>query len=275
MKNIPFDFLSLCAVFDHLVSHTAIGGSPDVFGSRVGALFDRLAATESAVNIVVSAVFSPERAERLATQQYQNRTLPSFIEVLQSFTKEVILSQYQCYNLTSTRLQAQSLTSLQRFKTMDGMKNIDHLSVENENYGATFTMVHNVNISIRNIRRAVDSNNNDNSDNDNNSNHNDYRLESMVAQSVLVNSYLIILNDPRSSGLVVGQIKNHLRFLIAEILQISKKLKIFELNQDVQKLSSDDASNLDLIAHLELLSDAIIASKPFLRLLPLPLGPPI
>ena len=212
--------------------YSAIGGTADVFGSRAGALFDRLAATESAANIVVSAVFSPQRAERLATQQQLNSTLPSFFEILRSFTNEVILSHYP--NKTSGFITESNYRISVKSVFIDG---IDAVNTETTN-------------SNSNADGAVK----------------EYYLESLVAQSVLVNAYLILLIDPRSSTLVTGQIKSHLRTLEAEILHIIQNFKNFGGNED---------SSFETRAHLELLSDAIITGKPFLRLLPLPLGPPI
>ena len=191
-----------------------------------------MAATESAANIVVSAVFSPQRAERLATQKQLNTTLPSLSEILRSFTSEVILSQYT--NRTS-------------------------VSIIESNYGVS---VKSVLIDGMDLFHKENINRNNNADGAIESHY----LESMVAQSVLVNAYLILLIDPRSSALVTGQIKSHLRSLLADIFDIIENLK---------KIAGEEDSSFETIAHLELLSDAITMGKPFLRLLPSPLGPPI
>ena len=191
-----------------------------------------MAATESAANIVVSAVFSPQRAERLATQKQLNTTLPSFFEILRSFTSVVILSQYT--NRTSVSIIESNYRISVKSVLIDG---IDLFYKENINRN-------------NNEDGAIE----------------DYYLESMVAQSVLVNAYLILLIDPRSSALVTGQIKSHLRSLLADINDIIENLKKFAGKED---------SSFETVAHLELLSDAIMMGKPFLRLLPSPLGPPI
>jgi len=47
---------------------TTVGGAADLFASRGGPLFDRLAATEAAATLVLRALFTPARAHRLATQ---------------------------------------------------------------------------------------------------------------------------------------------------------------------------------------------------------------
>ena len=191
-----------------------------------------MAATESAANIVVSAVFSPQRAERLATQKQLNTTLPSLSEILRSFTSEVILSRYP--DRTS-------------------------VSIIESNYGVS---VKSVLIDGMDLFHKENINRNNNADGAIESHY----LESMVAQSVLVNAYLILLIDPRSSALVTGQIKSHLRSLLADINDIIENLKKFAGKED---------SSFETVAHLELLSDAIMMGKPFLRLLPSPLGPPI
>ena len=45
-----------------------VGGAADLFASRGGPLFDRLAATEAAATLVLRALFTPARAHRLAAQ---------------------------------------------------------------------------------------------------------------------------------------------------------------------------------------------------------------
>jgi hypothetical protein len=162
-----------------------------VFGSRSGALFDRLAATEAAASIVISAVFSTQRAERLATQRYStandnmntmninmkankdrqrasassadssSASLPSLLEIMQAFTRKIIHDT----SITSIMEVTQSSSAITE---MSGSSPPEASSTVQ------------------------------------------YPLEARVAQAVLLNAYLTVANDPQASAMVVGQVKAHL-----------------------------------------------------------------
>ena len=97
-----------------------------------------------------------------------------------------------------------------------------------------------------------------------------YILETMVVQSVLVNAYLLLMTNSDSSSRVQGQIRSHLRSLNVKLIKLKDCLQVRQLRS-----AGAEEYYFEQVAHLELLSDAISSGKPFMKLLPSPLGPPI
>jgi hypothetical protein len=217
-------------------------------------MFDRYAATEAAAHIVTSAVFSPQRAERLATQRALNTSLPSFFEVMQAFSTDIILKPYS--NMSQSAI------------THEIARAQSEVVVEVE-VGAEAEVV------ATTTATAVPA----------------YLLEGFIAQSLVVNSYLTLLVSPLSSNLVKSQVKVHLLDLKAMLLKIMEKLEgsststssitgtfpVGSSSGSGSDSGGDSGSEgvLEVRAHLRMLSDSIAPGKPFLTLLETPLGPPI
>ena len=235
----------------------AIGGVMDLFGSRAGALFDRYAATEAAANIVITAVFNPNRAQRIATQrslsisvnESESQSLPSLFEVMRSFSNRVILSQHDNNNKGHV---AANDNDNER-----GVSEINSRGVGSNEWGVELEV--GVGRGVRSFSSRTSG-----SDLSAVSKEGEFDLEVFVIQSVLVNAYLLLLNNPSSSFLVKSQVAAHLRELNAAITKILNEMTGSEPFQTDEKE-----------AHYRLLSSSISAGKPFLALLPTPLGPPI
>lgn len=227
-----------------------IGGKRDLFGSRAGNLFDRYAATEAAANIVTSAVFSPQRAERLATQRALNTSLPSFLEVMQAFSTDIILKPYN-------NMSQSAVTHVDAHAHVQSEVDVEAEAVATATGTATAAPA--------------------------------YLIEGFIAQSLVVNSYLTLLVSPLSSNLVKSQVKVHLLDLKAMMVTIIDKLEsssastasgtgAFPFGSGSESSSgsgSDSEGVLEARAHLRMLCDSIALGKPFLTLLETPLGPPI
>jgi hypothetical protein len=89
---VPRTLLSslLPSAFGYDPAAGTIGGAADLFGSRAGVAFDRLAAAEAAAGVVLDALFAPARMERLAAQTQFDKTLPTLHEVLTRCTKTLV-----------------------------------------------------------------------------------------------------------------------------------------------------------------------------------------
>ena len=325
--HISYDLLSTkanCLLINlyHPYCTQAIGDNSDLFGSRTGNLFDRYAASEAAANLVVSAVFNHHRAERLATQTAINATLPSFIEVLRAFSKNVISSHYTAAappNRTSDKggshYRSSSLPGAASTSRHSGSQEAaTRAKIRSHNEIGDFDALKFV--PLMHIGNADDNSNSSEStysterDNDTEEEGSqyqdrlqskltsqdgtaaerieidaaayeqlsDFRLESFIAQSVLINSYLIMLTDVSSSFLVKSQLKVHLKELAIEMqtfllfLQETKKLLDYEAYSVTE---AESFILLDVISHLEMLLYSLSAQKPFLSLLSTPMGPPI
>ena len=265
-----------------------LGGDADLFGSRTGTLFDRTIATETAANIVISSVFSPQRAERLATQQNQNKSLPSLFEVMQSFTNEVILSKftsnctyYSGFGLSyvpglksgSSSESGSGSGSVSRSMFESSTSDIDYQHVLEEQFVLRNQFVPAADKFLENDRESSDIMLHK-EDNERRRNLGDnslmYILETMVVQSVLVNAYLLLMTNSDSSSRVQGQIRSHLRSLNVKLIKLKDCLQVRQLRS-----AGAEEYYFEQVAHLELLSDAISSGKPFMKLFPSPLGPPI
>ena len=281
----------------------AIGDKSDLFGSRTGILFDRYAASEAVANLVVSAVFNPQRAERLATQRAMNDTLPSLMEVLRTFSRNVISLPYtsaeHLNNTTDRRsvkssdLGQSSSVQIHELSDCNGLKPVasgylihandsnhdmrsykrDQRSAEDMREVQDEVLPHprpHVSTSIESVQSNPAAN----------EQLAVFRLECFVSQSVLVNAYLLLLTDAASSFLVKSQLSAHLKELATEI---HSYLLLFqqEAKSNAEKshsspiYESDYLTVLEIISHLEMLSLSILSQKPFLSLLPTPMGPPI
>jgi hypothetical protein len=71
-----------------------LGGSSDLFASRTGKYFDPISVYESAVELVLSFVFIPERVERLLIQR--SPTLKETISNFSMFVIEELTQKYIC-----------------------------------------------------------------------------------------------------------------------------------------------------------------------------------
>ena len=83
-----------------------LGGSADLMSTRSGSgTFDATVASEIGANLVMSAIFSAARLERLAVQAQRNASLPSLTEVFQRLTSAVFAVDVA--NLVSSPCDAQ------------------------------------------------------------------------------------------------------------------------------------------------------------------------
>ena len=137
-----------------------------MFGSRMGVLFDPLVATEASLALVFDAIFTPERAQRLATQQ-SGSTAAAAAAAASSFSSSAALLLLPTF--------------------MEVMNNVTY----------TVFPLHGPS-SNRTLSPTL---------------HHSYMLESMTRQTVLVNTYLKLLNHPSASFLVMTQVKAHLATL--------------------------------------------------------------
>ena len=245
-----------------------IGGKKDLFGSRTGALFDRYAATESAAYLVTSAVFCPERAERLATQRALNSSLPSFFEVMQAFSTNIILNPYKNLSHSSiTKVVAEEVD-------------------ENRNQGPGYShdTVHSDRIvgamgAIMTTAQSSDAqypSETTTSTSAAAASAPAYLLESFIAQSMVVDSYLTLLVSQLSSNLVKSQVKAHLHDLNAMLVKITKEFEDSNIStSSTNNFHFENEGTTEVRAHLMMLCDRITLGKPFLTLLATPLGPPI
>jgi hypothetical protein len=285
-----------------LISNQSIGDKSDLFGSRTGILFDRYAASEAAANLVVSAVFNPQRAERLATQRAINDSLPSLLEVLRAFSKNVISLPYTSAlhpNLTISKSDVRSLnlaysSSVQirdiadrkvlkpvasKYLGYANKSSCNEGNYENDQHDAADVRVPENEVQPQQHRSQVGpSNESAQSDAAANEQFAVFLLETFISQSVLVNSYLLLLTDAASSFLVKSQLTLHLKELASEMhnfLLILQEAKNISEAQSSQIIEADYLIILEKMSHLEMLSSSILSQKPFLSLLSTPMGPPI
>lgn len=283
----------------------AVGDKSDLFGSRSGTLFDRYAASESAANLVVSAVFNPERAERLATQRAINDTLPSLLEVMRAFSRNVILLPYASAvhaqstiiksdgeGLDLTQSNSVLVHEVHELDDCNGFKPVasayldkainrngdDRYHKKNQPNAADVRLSRN-GMPPEHLRSQVGpSVETSQSNAAANEEFEAFPLESFISQSILLNSYLLLLTDAKSSFLVRSQLLAHLKDLASEIhkfLLIFQKAKETLESQNSQEIEGDYLILLEKISHLEMLSFSISSQKPFLSLLSTPMGPPI
>jgi hypothetical protein len=297
--KIANNVLPLIVIF---ILNQSIGDKGDLFGSRTGNLFDRYAASEAAANLVVSAVFNPQRAERLATQMATNDTLPSLLEVLRAFSRNVISLPYTSalhpnvpINRSDLRIPnlAQSSTvvtheidDFNRLKPVSStyLGHANKSSCNEKNYKKD---QHNVAVTrepqnelppqqLRSqVGPSIDSAQSNAAANEQFA---VFRFETFISQSVLVNSYLLLLTDAASSFLVKSQLTLHLKELASEMrnfLVILQGAKNISESQNSQVIEGDYLIILEKMSHLEMLTFSISSQKPFLSLLSTPIGPPI
>lgn len=265
-------------LIDFLYLHcSVIGGKKDLFGSRTGALFDRYAASESAANLVTSAVFCPERAERLATQRALNSSLPSFIEVMQAFSTNIILNPYKNLSQSSiTKVIAEeanenrnqgsgySHDTVHSDRMVGAMGAIMTAAELSDAQYSSETIPRTTTTTTTTTTTAVAAS------------APAYLLESFIAQSMVVDSYLNLLVSSLSSNLVKSQVKAHLHDLNAMLVKINKEFEDSNTSTSSRnKFHFGNEGTTEVRAHLMMLCDRITLGKPFLTLLATPLGPPI
>lgn len=255
---------------------TVIGGKKDLFGSRTGALFDRYAATESAANLVTSAVFCPERAERLATQRALNSSLPSFFEVMQAFTTTIILNPYKNLSHSSIR----KVVAEEVDDNRNQGSGYSHDTVYSDRIvgamGAIMTTAESSDAQYPSQTTPRTTTTTTTTTTAGAASAPAYLLESFIAQSMVVDSYLTLLVSPLSSNLVKSQVKAHLHDLNAMLVKITKEFE--DSNNSTSSTNNFHFGNegtMEVRAHLMMLCDRITLGKPFLTLLATPLGPPI
>jgi hypothetical protein len=297
--KITINVLLLIVIF---ILNQSIGDKSDLFGSRTGNLFDRYAASEAAANLVVSAVFNPQRAERLATQMATNDTLPSLLEVLRAFSRNIISLPYTSalhsdapINRSDARIPnlAQSSSVLiheidncNRLKPVSSayLGHANKSSCNEKNYKkdqhtVAVTREPQNELPPQQLRSQVGpSIESTQSNAAANEQFAVFRFETFISQSVLVNSYLLLLTDAASSFLVKSQLTLHLKELASEIrnfLVILQEAKNISESRSSQVIDDDFLIILEKMSHLELLSFSISSQKPFLSLLSTPIGPPI
>jgi hypothetical protein len=305
-----------------------------VFGSRSGALFDRLAASEAAASLVVSAVFSAQRAERLATQRYASAgTVGDILGSDGASTVTQSVSHRQKQNgkddnrgqiLTRTRARTQIRTRTRRLmralegdqrpqQTPENAPPVSLPSLLEVMQLFTRKVIHEQ--SITSIQALLSTSGSSTA-----SASVTYPLETRLAQSVLINAYLTLVNDPQASAMVAGQVKTHLvgvsKAIQASLASLLASLEEADHTQkgaasalnsttakscDFSGRSTDSCSvgsesslsapiSVDMstineafewVAHYNVLLNALAVSggdvkgKAFLRLLPVPQGPPI
>ena len=265
IKQLDIDFSHLhCPV---------IGGKKDLFGSRTGALFDRYAATESAAYLVTSAVFCPERAERLATQRALNSSLPSFFEVMQAFSTNIILNPYKNLSHSSiTKVVAEEVD-----ENRNQGPGYSHDTVHSDRIvGAMGAIMTTAQSSDAQYPSETTPTTTTTTTTAAAASAPAYLLESFIAQSMVVDSYLTLLVSPLSSNLVKSQVKAHLHDLNAMLVKITKEFEDSNIStSSTNNFHFENEGTTEVRAHLMMLCDRITLGKPFLTLLATPLGPPI
>jgi hypothetical protein len=84
-------FSGICVV---IYVYIVLGGSSDMFSSRMGRLFDPVVCYEVYSELTIASVFSPYRIERL---YQQSSPYPSLHDVLHNFTTQVIYHPLNSY----------------------------------------------------------------------------------------------------------------------------------------------------------------------------------
>ncbi|WP_194774269.1 zinc-dependent metalloprotease [Pararhodonellum marinum] len=127
MKTIAPDQLEIPAHVLALIPPKPFGfnRTRESFSSQNGLNFDPVAAAENIIDLTLSLILEPSRANRLYQQNLADATLPSFQRVLEALNNGIINSDWEegyreAYKLTSERIYVEKLISLAKDQSAGG-----------------------------------------------------------------------------------------------------------------------------------------------------------
>lgn len=240
-----------------------VGGESDLFASRMGNNFDPTSAIEIAINLVICNIFDSKRLERLAAQKYSHFT--------GTHNRKLLQKLYSTSSTGRVPVEGDSLLSL---------SDVLEIIVNN-----TFPMI--INRNITSAERNYQTNHFAYIDimNDVSSIDTEHQLEVITKQSVIINQFILSYSNSLklNSPMVQYQLYRYISILIpsklADNIEYMQFLYDFcsnNVNSCVGKRGDIVTNELgELISFYRYLQHVLSVGKPFMQLLPTPVGPPI